>query len=337
MKDKYILFDIYHLPQYNFFRNAMQSLNEDQYDICALNRSKLGAIIKKEMPSSNVYLYGDYSKNKSVLSLVFLVIIPRMWKMVKLIKKNKYNFIISASYQSNIIARFLGIPSIAFNDDPEKRNFDVVKLFANEVIIPPLFNKPYRNVHIMNALKEWSYLSPRYFKPSLKSLDMYLLEKRKFIFVREVSTKSLNYKGQKENIILEIASRLPKNYTYVLSLENKETKALFPKDWIILEEPVTDIHSLLFYSRMVISSGDSMAREGALLGVPAVYCGERNMRANKLLIDKGYLHHLSKNELPDFIRNLEYSQNEQEYRRQQLLQNWDDVTQLIINKINSYT
>ena len=37
------------------------------------------------------------------------------------------------------------------------------------------------------------------------------------------------------------------------------------------------MHTLLYYAKCVISSGDTVAREAALLGTPAIYIGGRDM------------------------------------------------------------
>ena len=74
----------------------------------------------------------------------------------------------------------------------------------------------------------------------------------------------------------------------MLSLEDKSTKERYPEDWILLEEPVEGIHSLIYYSCALISSGDSMAREAALLGVPSYYLGIRyDMPAKSCCIKAG--------------------------------------------------
>ena len=100
--------------------------------------------------------------------------------------------------------------------------------------------------------------------------------------MREVITGTTNYKGQQEQMILGIANVIPKDVSVLLSLEDKSSSDKYPASWAILEEPVTDIHSLIFYSRGMISSGDSMAREASLLGVDSFYLGIRNMPANNI-------------------------------------------------------
>ena len=61
----------------------------------------------------------------------------------------------------------------------------------------------------------------------------------------------------------------------------KKRRDEYPADWIMLQEPIEDIHSLIYYAAGLVSSGDSMAREAALLGVPSYYLGIRySMPAN---------------------------------------------------------
>jgi len=59
------------------------------------------------------------------------------------------------------------------------------------------------------------------------------------------------------------------NFKVLFSLEEKNRRSEYPADWILLQEPIEDIHSLMYYAAGLVSSGDSMAREAALLGIPA--------------------------------------------------------------------
>ena len=96
-----------------------------------------------------------------------------------------------------------------------------------------------------------------------------------------MSVGTVNYTGQASGAILNVANLIPKDKKVLLSLEDKSKRDLYPKDWILLQEPLKDVHSLIYYSAGLASSGDSMAREAALLGIPAYYLGIRHsMPAN---------------------------------------------------------
>ncbi len=330
-----ILLDIYHLPQFNFLKNTILNFAPDEIDIFCIDRGKLYPVIKHELPGYNVTCIGDYRHNKGMVSMIFRIILPRLLRLYRIIDKSKYSFILTANYQANFIGRLKRIPNMAFNDDPRSIIIPILRFSTDEVYLPP-FGKRYHGVKVFNALKEWAYLSPTYFSADQSSLKEYDLQPRRYLFIREVSTKTSNYLSQQEGIILSIADKLPREWNVVLSLENKDNAALYPDHWIILREPVKDIHSLMYYSSAVISSGDSMAREGALLGVPSIYAGIRDMPANEILIRRGRLWKIPPsdvvtkinwiNEHPDYINN-------QDAFRQELLEEWDDITQLILQKV----
>jgi hypothetical protein len=125
----------------------------------------------------------------------------------------------------------------------------------------------------------------------------------------------------------------------VLSLEDKSIAGNFPEHWTILQEPVSDIHSLIYYSKGVVSSGDSMAREGAMLGVPSIYCGIRKMKANELLMGIGLLHHLPLKEAVPFINKMlakSFDEALQINARKELLDNWVDMVGFMKEQINNY-
>jgi hypothetical protein len=80
-----------------------------------------------------------------------------------------------------------------------------------------------------------------------------------------------------------------------------------------------------------------MAREGAILGVPSIYCGIREMKANDVLINKKILSHIHIDNVPNFILQLinEELRDKEEFRFE-LEKDWDDVTKVIEEKIENY-
>ena len=334
---KKVLIDIYHLPQFNFFKNAILSFKPEEVDIYCVNRGKLLPVIQHELPGYTIHCLGDYKHNKGMTSMVTKIILPRIYNLFRQINKRKYKFVLTANYQANFVARLKRIPNIAFNDDPRKFVFPFLKFSADEVFIPP-FSDDYPGVKKFNALKEWAYLSPRYFKPSLAALKEYNLESKKYIFIREVSTKTSNYLTQDKDIVLYASKNFPKEWKVVLSLENKENTDLYPSDWIILKEPVSDIHSLMYHSEIVLSSGDSMAREGAMLGVPSIYAGNREMPANDILLERDLLLKVEPDNIVSTIqqiKNKEIDFPKQDNFRNDLYGEWDDVTDLILKKVKA--
>ncbi|HEY9113867.1 MAG TPA: DUF354 domain-containing protein [Bacteroidales bacterium] len=334
-----ILIDIGHPAHANFFRNPANILRKQGHTviISVLHRGRLPKIVREEYPDFNIIKSGTYKSNK--WSIIFQANILRFFIQLYNVFNYKIDFGLSVgSFTLGAALKIKGKKNIQFDDDPERgMNVFLERMTATKIYFPPII-KETKKISTYNALKEWSYLSPKYFLANKTVLEKYKVKPKNYIFIREVQTKSLNYSGQNPDIILGIADKIKNNITVLLSLEDKSKALLYPKNWIILKEPVDNIHSLIYFSTSVISSGDSMAREGAMLGVPSIYAGYREMNANKILIDKGMLVKKEPNEIPQFLNNIfegkEQFEN-QDLFRENLLNEWTDINELIINKVNN--
>jgi predicted glycosyltransferase len=332
-----IVFDINHPAHINFFKNAIYKLHEEKNEIFifGLKRGKVPDILKREFPDFNIKIIGRHRNN--VISIIFEAnILKSAILFTSLIFKRIDVGVSVGSFTLGACLKILGKKNIQFDDDPESsHNLFLERMTADEIHIPPLIKNADKFV-IFNALKEWAYLSPKYFKPNINYLNKYGIEPYKYLFIREVSAGSLNYIDRGSYNIASFSDKLGSEYKIVLSLEDKSKRELYPKEWIILEEPVQDIHSLMYYSRVVISSGDSMAREGSMLGRPSVYCGKRIMEANNVMIKKGILFQIEPLEIPSVLSKIireEIKIPHQDEFRKILLNEWDDVTEHIINSI----
>lgn len=335
-----ILFDIKHPAQLNLFKGLSNELREENWDvtICYLQRGNLPTIIKKEYGGFNTVPVG--SSRGTRWSILWDGNVKRTLAFLDLIKKEQYNICVAASSIPLALAcKIAGIPVIQFYDDPERKRVNAVNAsLSTQLFFPPIVKK-HRKVSVFNCLKEWSYLSPRRFLPNETILHQYGLSPYEYVFVREVSNKSFNYYNQQDGIVSSFAGNINANIKVVLSLEDKSYANRYPANWTILQEPITDIHSLIYYSKLVISSGDSMAREGAMLGVPSAYCGVRKMKANDLLIHAGMLEHLPGTGALSFInKTIEniFDPAKQCSTRSRLLEQWDDMTAFMKEQIHRY-
>jgi uncharacterized protein len=336
-----ILVDIKHPAEVNLFKFIFAKLTStgSTVIICYLDKGNLGKIIEKEFSSYRIVKIGFSRGTK--WSIIWNGNLIRIPGLLKLIKNYKIDICLAASSAPLALAGLMsGTPVIQFYDDPERKEINRVNEFlSNKIFFPPIVN-PGRKIGVFNCLKEWSYLSPVYFTPNPEILERYEVEARKYVFVREIDNKSFNYFHQNRGIIQNFSEKLKGDTTFLLSLEDKGLAKEYPPNWKILEEPVEDIHSLIYFSKLVVSSGDSMAREGAMLGVPSVYCGIRNMKANGLLIRKGLLEHHSGESALGFIQDVistPFETNRQIKIRNLLLTEWDDMNSFMIDQINCFS
>lgn len=336
-----ILIDIIHPAHLNLFKRLIFYLTDNGHTviITCIKRGKLPLIVEKELYPIHVHFLGQHKGTR--FSILFQANFLRFFQIFFFIIGKKID--VGISFGSFIMGACLTIlrkPNIHLGDDPERKmNAFLELLTCTERYLPPIIN-PSGKTKTFNALKEWAYLSPDYFKPNPEILKKYNLQPKKYFLIREVSTGSLNYLGQEIGIISSFASKLPQNYKVILSLEDKTLLNLYPKEWILLKEPVPDIHSLIYYSKIVISSGDSMAREGAMLGNPSIYCGNRFMKANQLLIEKNILFKVNPVDVPVFVNGLIHDQfdfTQQDNFRNRLLFEWIDVNNFILAIILKHT
>ncbi len=281
--------DLGHIPQYNFYKPIINQLVNDGHIVYLtfLRRGRMPQILKLELGNnSNVRLYQIGVHRMTRLSVWFEANLLRnfqlfFWKIGK-----KIDVILSNGYQAAMIGYFCGIPSFSFDDDPQTIHY-YPKLWFNKKTHYCIYKyegkrKLSPKAIVLPVLKEWSYLSPSSFTPDASALKQYGVSPKEYIFIREVTVGTMNYVGQSSGRILDIVDKIPRKFKVLLSLEEKEKRNLYPNNWILLQEPLKDVHSLIYYSSGLISSGDSMAREAALLGVPSYYLGVReSMPANK--------------------------------------------------------
>jgi uncharacterized protein len=335
-----ILIDIKHPAQLNLFKGLSKELAAEDWDvtICYLKRGKLPKIIELEYPDFNHVAVG--SSNGTRWSILWDGNLKRTLSFYSLIRKNKYNICIAASSIPLAMAcRMAGVPIIQFYDDPERVRINWWNArFSNQLFFPPIVEKK-NKISIFQCLKEWSYLSPQRFQPDAGVLQQYGLVPYQYVFVREVSNKSYNYYDQEDGIVCSLSAAINPQAQVVLSLEDKRLATKFPAHWILLQEPVQDIHSLIYYAKLVISSGDSMAREGAMLGVPSVYCGIRKMKANELLMQLDLLQHLPQLAALPYINTAieaDFDASRQLQAREGLLDRWDDMVVFMKQQIHNY-
>lgn len=333
-----ILFDIKHVAHINFFKVVIARLLEENHEVLIsyIERGKLPKIIKKEFADVSSYSIGRHQG--TTFSILYEANVLKVFKARKLLKQKKVDVMLGVdAFVSGFACKLSGIPNIQFYDDPERKvNLKLEQLTSDALFYPNITDFSGTSVQTYNSLKEWAYLSPSYFSPNEQSLKEWGVAPGEYIFVREVDTGSLNYKGQKAGVVASVSDQFPSHKKVLLSLENKDHINEYPENWILLQEPLEDIHSLMYYSSAVVSSGDSMAREGAMLGVPSFYVGFRDMAANRFIEKEGMFHRVLPENFTEKISNFDFLKINQDEYRQVLLNKWIDVSELIYNSIFNY-
>lgn len=318
----------------NFYRNAVNILRKNGHEIVisVMGRGNLPKFAKSELGKATVI--GKHHKGNFFGKLYFNI--KRVILLRRFINKTRPDIVTSFSYYPAAASFGKKISSVIFHDDAEyKMQFSLCRIFAKNFVIPSFIHIKGKNVKKYHSYKEWAYLNPKYFKPNKSALKKFNLVKNKYIFIRDVASVSLNYKKRNYigySKIIPILSK--KGLKAVVSLEDKSRKNEF-RNCIILKEPVKDFYSLLYHSLASISSGDTMAREAALLGIPAYYIGKRVMEVNKELIDKGLIKSIDTEEsLIKELKILSKATKENSIKRiKAYSKKLDDTTDVIVREI----
>lgn len=341
-----IWFDITHVPPLNFFKALIIKLAKESHTVyvTVLDRGKLPKIVQNELGNRQniiVTVIGQHRMNK--WSVLWDANILRLGQLFLWSKGKKINVSISTGLLNCIISRFKGIKSYTFIDDPQAVTYKAISLFSTKnhcclYKIPTNYHLSKRDV-ILPTLKEWAYLAPSVFTPNISVLTDYAIMPHRYLFVREVSVGTSNYASQTADSILQIANLIPSDMPVLLSLEKKDKYKEYPQNWILLQEPLQDVHSLIYYSAGLISSGDSMAREAALLGVPSYYLGIRyDMPANAAASDVANLQNQKTIDVKDWIKrtidNKDSVTKYQEETRKQINEKFIDLNQYMYNLTN---
>lgn len=332
-----IAFDIHHPADINFFKNSIRILKNKGVDIelIARPRGKIVPILRKELPDIPFKIIGMH---QSSIRKKILYGIKREIELLFYFKKAKFDVGVAFGPEICYVSLLLGKPSLAFTDDYEYKLTTYLSKFAATCFaIPDCIPASGKNIYKFKGLKELAYLHPKYFKPNKKILKDYDLTPNGYVFIREIASTSLNYRGASSKLH-EITQYLNEiGLRPVVSLEDKTLKEKFKSNCIILNEPIEDIHSLLSFAAFTISSGDTVARESCLVGTPAIYTGGRDMFVHRELIKKGCMYKiddkLDVKTVINYILNNNIKNKTVEIINYNILNKWDDVTEVMVRKL----
>lgn len=271
-----ILIDIVHLGDLNFYYNSINILKkENEIVLTVLERGNLVDIVKSNFPDLNVIPLGKHRKSR--LNKIIGVFVREI-SFFFLFLKQRFDRVSSFGFYPAIAAKLFGIKSVLFHDDYEyKLMFKMCKFFGDTFIVPEHIPVKGKNIIKLGGFKELAFLYN--FKPDKKALEKYDLREDSYVFVRDIAPISMNYENSPVLDFTPLFIFLKDlGYKILYYPESKSQGNKYGGLSVKLEAPVDKIHSLLYFAKFTISTGDGIARESALLGTPAIYAGGREMK-----------------------------------------------------------
>ena len=326
-----ILFDILHPAHLNFYKKTIQDL-KTEYDVTVLVRPRgdLVDFAKKELNVPIKVVGRHYGSRIGKLFGLFHRIAYLIWEGWK----NPYDVATShGGFYVSIACWIMRKRSVVFYDNAEyKLLFFLCRRFSSKFMIPQLLGIKGKNIGTFNGYKELAYLNR--FEPTQEILEKYEVKKNKYVFIRQIAHISLDYWSDDSSQNMKgILDYLYQNkFSVIASVEEGATQISEFREFdniYVLPESTSEMHTLLYYAKCVISSGDTVAREAALLGTPAIYIGGRDMKINSELMNLGRLHCPDATEIIPTLERMLWE--EKDFSQQNV--DWDDTTDVIIQEL----
>ncbi len=270
-----------------------ESLNSEGYDLLITSRHYRELEALSKIMNFNMKFFGSHGGANLVEKLISSA--ERIQELTKVVEEFKPQLSLSfCSPEACRVAFGLGIPIFTINDTPHAEKVMKLTLPLSDLHFAPWII-PY---------KAWKKLGIERSKIiRYKALDPFVWINRdripfnlnlegKKILVRMEETQASYFLGKKSLLyeLLERLTQFDKWKILVLPRYKEHLEALDSyKNLIILKE-VVDGLSLLDKIDLLISSGGTMALEGALLGLPTIYLPQiGELYLENYLVKKGLL------------------------------------------------
>ncbi len=265
----------------------------------------------------------------------------RIIQLARLVRDEKPDLLLSfSSPDAARVAFGLGIRTILMNDTPHATAAARLTMSLSEALVHPSSIDPSvfkefgaRRFFPFDGVDE--VLWTRNFSPDTAVLDQLGIQKDRYLVVRCEESKAAYfqemYPGIKpgSTIIPDILNRL-REQSIALPIVafpryEEQVHALSDLEGVIVPETSVDTMSLLYYSRVSMTGGGTMGREGALLGTPTIYSFPRKLEVSSFTSEKGFpLYHCPNHlEVTDYIVRLLSESRLPESRRLALLESME--------------
>lgn len=268
-----VLFDVGHPKDINVFKDVIYGLQSKGHEIQIFARAKENTRKMLDDLKMDYHLCPYYS-NIGGKALGILVNDFRLYKFAKKVKPDI--FVSPGSPYSAHVSRLLGKSHIAFPDTEiagivMKLTFPFTdKIYTSTSFYLDLGPKQER----FEGYYELAYLHPDYFKPDVSVLEKYGLEECNYIVVR-LSALSSHHDIGAHGFSFESESELG---AFIAKFEKYARIVIFSEtdQWSLIEKysldmDPADLHHILYFAKMYIGEGATMASESAVLGVPSIY------------------------------------------------------------------
>jgi predicted glycosyltransferase len=336
------MIDIAHPAHIHYFRNFAKIMEKRGHKYLMTLRGKDIIIKLADYYDLNYKIRSGFNKESVSKFNYALTSVKNIYRISRKFKPTL--FIDMGTVFAAPVAKFLGVPYIAFDDTEAAFKARLLFMpFTSSLLTPRCFEEDLGKKHIkFNGYMELFYLHDNYFKPDIKILDeLGITNDKKICIIRFVAWKAFHDKGQKgfsESEMVELVREISKKAKVFISSESDLVNDDL-KPYLLKIHP-GKMHDLLAFSDLYIGEGATMASECAMLGTPAIYFNT---------IDTGYINEQKKyglvfkyNSYKDVLEKTDQLLNkvnikeEWEMKRKKMLNDKIDMTAFLVWFVENY-
>lgn len=337
-----VLIDINHPAHVHFFKNLYWKLKKEGHEVTVVASKKeinFELLENYNIPFINIGTYG-----KTLISKLFKLIWLDL-KMVLILLRHRPNYVLGVVTIRGAHAGFLFPKTkvLVFTDtEHAKEQIALYKPFADKIFTPDCFTLDLGKKQVRyKGYHELAYTHPKYFEPDPKILREFgVTPKDTFFILRFVSweaTHDVGEKGFTEKTKEKLIKMLEREGRVFITSE-AELPSKYEKYKINVSPE--KIHHLMYYAKMYIGEGGTMASEAACLGTPAILVNSLTAGTFEELENKYKLlvRTTKGDEIIEIVKkwlNQKNLKKEFQSRRRKLLEDKIDVTVFIYSKLNN--
>ncbi len=340
-----ILIDIGHPAHVHLFKNFAWAMVKKGHSIFFTCREKEFEIYLLEKYGFEYKSFGK--KYKSGFGKIWGMIEFDIKELISGLKIKPDLLLSHGSIYAAHTSFLLRKPHISFEDT---FNFEQIRLYLpfTNVVLTGNYDHPSLNKKEIkyDGYHELAYLHPNYFTPDKNILtELNVKENDKYVIIRFVSWQATHDAGHKGISLKNKINAVNEFARYAKVFISAETELPYElKEYEINISPHR-MHDAMYYSTLIYGESATMASEGAVLGVPAIYI-DNTSRPYTLEQEKKYglVYNFSESE-DDQLRALEkaiellkkqHLKEEWKKRQQKMLADKIDVTAFMVWFVANY-
>ena len=256
----------------HFFRNFHAEMRARGHELFITARAKE---ISVELLEQTGLPFQRISTQRSGAVGLAREMLERSYRLMGIVRRFKPDVLLGIMGPSiALVGKLARVPAVIFYDTEFARqtNWFAYPL-AHSVCTPDCYQEKVRGRHVTYpGYHELAYLHPSRFVPDPARLPAFgVREGERYFLLRFVSWQASHDKGEvglTDDRKRRLVALLGAHGRVLISSEGSVPQDLEP---LILHGPLADVHHLMAHAQMIVGESATMASEGAVLGVPAVF------------------------------------------------------------------